>query len=70
MNNTDYGSTIQGLSNLGMGRFNRSVKNDLKNVLKNREERFRFFEDSFQYKNRLRLNRPNSGLIIKPVFFT
>jgi hypothetical protein len=47
---------------LGMGRFNRGIKNDLKNVLKNREERFRFFGDSFQYKNRLRLNRPNSGL--------
>jgi hypothetical protein len=28
---------------IGMGRFNRSVKNDWKNVLKNREERFRFF---------------------------
>jgi hypothetical protein len=29
-----------------MGRFNRGIKN----VLKNREERFRFFGDSFQYK--------------------
>jgi hypothetical protein len=35
---------------LGMERFNRGIKNDLKNVLKNREERFRFFGDSFQYK--------------------
>jgi hypothetical protein len=43
-----------------MERFNRSLKNDLKNVLKNREEQFRFFGDSFQYKNRRRLNRPNS----------
>jgi hypothetical protein len=33
-----------------MGRFNRGIKNDLKNVLKNREERFRFLRDSFQYK--------------------
>jgi hypothetical protein len=54
---------------LGMGRFNRGIKNEwniMKNVLKNREEQFRFFGDSFQYKyqvkNRLRLNRPNSGL--------
>jgi hypothetical protein len=39
---------------VGMGRFNRGLKNDLKNVLKNREEQFRFFGDSFQYqvKNR------------------
>jgi hypothetical protein len=35
---------------LGMGRFNRSLKNDLENVLKNRDERFRFFGHSFQYK--------------------
>jgi hypothetical protein len=47
-----------------MGRFNRSLKNDLKNVLKNREQQFRFFGDSFQYKNRLRLNRPNSDSYI------
>jgi hypothetical protein len=33
-----------------MGRFNRSLKNDLENVLKNRDERFRFFGHSFQYK--------------------
>jgi hypothetical protein len=46
--------------------FNRSLKNDLKNVLKNREEQFRFFGDSFQYKypsqKPTRLNRPNSDL--------
>jgi hypothetical protein len=38
---------------LGMGRFNRGIKNEwniMKNVLKNRDERFRFFGDSFQYK--------------------
>jgi hypothetical protein len=35
---------------LGMRWFNRSLKNILKNVLKNRKERFRFFADSFQYK--------------------
>ena len=35
---------------LGMGRFNRGIKNNLKNVLKNREERFSVFGDSFQYK--------------------
>jgi hypothetical protein len=46
-------------------RFNRSLKNDLENVLKNRDEQFRFFGDSFQYqvKNQLRLNRPNSETI-------
>jgi hypothetical protein len=49
---------------LGMGRFNHSLKNDLKNVLKNREEQFRFFGDSFQYKNPLRLNRPNSDAYV------
>jgi hypothetical protein len=42
---------------LGMERFKRSLKNDFKIVLKNREEQFRFFGDSFQYKNRRRLNR-------------
>jgi hypothetical protein len=35
---------------IGMGRFNRSVKNDLKNVLKNREERFRFFNTNTKSK--------------------
>jgi hypothetical protein len=35
---------------LGMERFNRSLKNDWKNVLKNREEQFRFFGDSFNTK--------------------
>jgi hypothetical protein len=41
---------IQKRERVRMGRFIRSLKNDLENVLKNREERFRFFGNSFQYK--------------------
>jgi hypothetical protein len=33
-----------------MERFNRNLKNDLENVLKNREERFRFFNTNTKSK--------------------
>jgi hypothetical protein len=45
-----------------MERFNRSLKNDLKNVLKNREEQFRFFGDRFQYKYQVGMGRFNRGI--------
>jgi hypothetical protein len=38
------------LFSIGMGRFNRGIKNDLKNVLKNHEERFRFFNTNTKSK--------------------
>jgi hypothetical protein len=47
-----------------MGRFNRNVKNDLKNVLKNREEWFSVFWKQFSIQipsqKPTRLNRSNS----------
>jgi hypothetical protein len=49
-----------------MGRFNRSLKNDLKNVLKNRDGRFSVFCRQFSIQipsqKPTRLNRSNSGL--------
>jgi hypothetical protein len=52
----------------GMGRFNHSLKNDLKNVLKNREGWFSVFwkQFSIQIPNQkpTRLNYPNSAMVM------
>jgi hypothetical protein len=48
---TDTVKPFQHWFTLGMERFNRNLKNDLKNVLKNREERFRFLETVFNTKS-------------------